>query len=783
MTHRLRTQIFVFFLALLLVVMGGVLFMVYRATESHTEALIAERLETGFSVVRHELETRARYVGGTAGTITKDFNLIEQVVSRDALSIGATLLSYRGRVGADFVLASDLDGKLIGGTLAMLTPGKPIDLGVRFTDDSDQSHGTLVSHNGQAYQVFIWPLFAPEPNQVAWLITGFALDDALAARLHKLTGLDVSLLHRNQVLASSLNEAQRQELHHRLRTVETGHSRLRLHDRDFVLYNQALDTVTGPAITVLLQRSLTEALSEYQMLHLQLIAIQLGSLALAAIGAFFIANTVSHPLSRMSEYVKRIAQGEYSEPPPLPEKGEIGVLAKEFANMQRQIADREAANRHLAYHDALTDLPNRNAFQASLKETIEHVGAQVGHLAVLVMDIDYFKDINDTLGHVTGDTLLKQFAQRLEAVRRPQDQIARLGGDQFAVLVPALEIEAAAILAQHYREAWQQPFAIEGFNLSLNAKLGIAVYPEHGENAVTLLQRAEVAMYVSKKQKKPYTFYDTRLDHNSVLRLALMSELRSAIDRQELTLHYQPKLDIARGEILGVECLVRWRHPVHGFIPPDDFIALAEQTGNIRYLTQWVLRTALGQIKTWREQGWALKTAVNISAVDLSDPQFSNQVEALLTEFALSADVLVLEITESAVMEDAQRAVQLLTQLQGMGVRLSIDDYGTGYSSMAQLKRLPVHELKIDKSFVLDVISNPDDAIIVRSTIELGHNMGLTLVAEGVENAQSLDLLRTLGCDIAQGYYLSKPLPAAAFEQWLATAPYPPRTDDTRSYA
>lgn len=783
MTHRLRTQIFVFFLALLLVVMGGVLYMVYRATESHTEALIAERLETGFTVVRNELETRARYVGGTAGTIAKDFSLIEQVVSRDAPSIAATLLSYRDRAGADFVLASDLEGKLIAGTLPALTPGAALNFGEKLANGIPNDHSTFAIHNGHAYQVFIWPLFAPEPNQVAWLIIGFALDDALAARLHKLTGLDISLLQQGKVMASSLTETQRLELGRRSKLIAIGHSRLKLNERDYVLYSQSLDGSVAAPITVLLQRSLTEALSEYRMLHLQLIAIQLASLAIAALGAFFIANTVSHPLSRMSEYVKRIAQGEYSEPPPLPEKGEIGVLAKEFANMQHQIAEREAANRHLAYHDGLTDLPNRNAFQASLTEAINQASQQIGHLAVLVMDIDYFKDINDTLGHVTGDTLLKQFAHRLEAVRRPQDQLARLGGDQFAVLVPALEIEAAAMVAQHYREAWQEPFTIEGFTLSLTAKLGIAIYPEHGENAVTLLQRAEVAMYVSKKQKKPYTFYDTRLDHNSVLRLALMSELRSAIDRQELTLHYQPKLDIGRGQIIGVECLVRWQHPVHGFIPPDDFIALAEQTGNIRYLTQWVLRTALGQTKAWREQGWALKTAVNISAVDLSDPLFPNQVESLLAELDLPADVLVLEITESAVMEDAQRAVQLLTQLQGMGVRLSIDDYGTGYSSMAQLKRLPVHELKIDKSFVLDVINNPDDAIIVRSTIELGHNMALTIVAEGVENAQSLDLLRTLGCDIAQGYYLSKPLPAPAFEQWLATAPYPPRTDNTRSYA
>ncbi|MGH8354484.1 MAG: putative bifunctional diguanylate cyclase/phosphodiesterase [Pseudomonas sp.] len=304
--------------------------------------------------------------------------------------------------------------------------------------------------------------------------------------------------------------------------------------------------------------------------------------------------------------------------------------------------------------------------------------------------------------------------------------------------------------------------------MTLNATLGIALYPDHGESAGSLLQHAEVAMYLGKAQRSPHALYRPELDRHSLLRLALMSELKSAIEDGQLSLYFQPKLDIPHNRLYGVECLVRWIHPLHGLIPPDEFIPLAEQTGNVCALTRWVVRTALAQIRQWQAAGLDLKTAINISALDLADPHFAGYVAAQLHEHGVPPASLVVEITESAVMADPELAVNQLEQLCRLDVQLSIDDYGTGYSSMAQLKRLPVHELKIDQSFVQDLLSNRDDEIIVRSTIELGHNMDLKVVAEGVETPEVLERLREFGCDIAQGYLLSKPLPPAAFADWLA---------------
>lgn len=446
--------------------------------------------------------------------------------------------------------------------------------------------------------------------------------------------------------------------------------------------------------------------------------------------------------------------------------GEIGLLAHEFIAMQQGIAERETTISFLAYRDPLTELANRNRFVAELQQALVHCQPGEG-VAVLLMDLDNFKDLNDTLGHEAGDVLLCQLAERLNALLRPHEQLARLGGDEFALLISPCQPSLLIPAAEHYRTALHEPFAVRGISMVLNATVGIALYPDHGESAGSLLQHAEVAMYLGKQQRSPYALYRPELDRHSLLRLALMSELKGAVEGGQLSLYFQPKLNIRARSLYGVECLVRWIHPVHGFIAPDEFIPLAEQTGNVCALTRWVVRTAVAQSRAWHEQGLDLKTAINVSALDLADPGFAGFIAAQLREHDVAPACLVVEITESAVMADPELAMGQLQQLFELGVLLSIDDYGTGYSSMAQLKRLPVHELKIDKSFVLDLLSNPDDDIIVRSTIELGHNMGLKIVAEGVETEAILERLDQLGCDIAQGYLLSKPLPPAAFAEWL----------------
>ncbi len=420
-----------------------------------------------------------------------------------------------------------------------------------------------------------------------------------------------------------------------------------------------------------------------------------------------------------------------------------------------------------ALHDPLTGLPNRELFADRVSQAIRTADRELRPAALLLLDLDRFKEVNDTLGHHHGDQLLVQLGQRLGGMLREVDTVARLGGDEFAVLLPGATTEGASGVAEKLRVALQQPINIDGVMLDLDASIGIAVYPEHGNDAAELLQHADVAMYVAKQAHIGFLVYDPAVDQHSPKRLALLGGLRRALERDELVLHYQPKADLATGQIRSVEGLVRWQHPEHGLLGPGEFIPLAERTGLIHPLTRWVLAAALDQAARWQRAGLHLSVAVNISTRCLLDPTFPDQVASQLTAWQLPSKLLLLEITESAVMADPARALEVLGRLHTLGVGLAVDDFGTGYSSMAYLKELPVDELKIDRSFVIQMADSPSDAVIVRSTIDLGHNLGLRVVAEGVETQHAWQELSTLGCDVAQGYYLGRPMPAAELEQRL----------------
>jgi diguanylate cyclase len=389
-------------------------------------------------------------------------------------------------------------------------------------------------------------------------------------------------------------------------------------------------------------------------------------------------------------------------------------------------------------------------------------------VALALIDLDRFKEVNDTLGHHYGDQLLVQVGQRLQAALRKVDTVARLGGDEFAVLLPRIETaEGAVTVAKKLQAALEEPFVLEGLSVDVEASIGVALYPEHGNDPEELLQHADIAMYVAKDTHAGFVLFDPTLDQHSPRRLALLGELRRAIDQGQLLLHYQPKIDAHSGQVLGVEALVRWQHPTHGLLPPGDFIPLAERTGLIGPLTHYVLDAALQQCRTWRQGGHELPVAVNVSARRLLDLDFPDEVAGLLTHWRVPARLLVIEITESTIMADPTHAIQILGRLNEMGVQLSIDDFGTGYSSMAYLKTLPVHELKVDRSFVAQMTSDSRDAVIVHSTIDLGRNLGLRVVAEGVEDSLTLQHLDLLGCHAAQGYHISRPVPAEDLITWL----------------
>ncbi len=438
-----------------------------------------------------------------------------------------------------------------------------------------------------------------------------------------------------------------------------------------------------------------------------------------------------------------------------PDIGGVVVITRDISERKR-VEDELA---HQALHDPLTGLPNRTLLADRLDRALSASRRRSRSVGLLLMDLDRFKEINDTLGHESGDQILEQVAQRLATVLRASDTVARLGGDEFAIVAPDIDgVEEAELVAAKVLDALDRPFDLSGLSLHVDASVGIAVSPAHGDDASVLLQRADVAMYRAKGMVSGYAVYSAESDDNRLQRLALMAELRTAVEEDQLVLHYQPVVATSTAEVVAVEALVRWDNPERGLLPPGRFIPLAEQTGLIKPLTLWVLEAALQQVQRWWAEGIRTRVAVNLSARLLHDPDLLSHISWSLRDARVEPGVLDLEITESAVMANPKGALDVITDLSRRGVRFTIDDFGTGYSSLGYLKRLPVHQIKIDRSFVVDMLDDENDASIVRSVIELAHSLGVRVVAEGVEDAETSARLASYGCDFVQGFYLGRPV-------------------------
>ena len=444
---------------------------------------------------------------------------------------------------------------------------------------------------------------------------------------------------------------------------------------------------------------------------------------------------------------------------------------RELQSLNRELLSTNRDLETAALYDHLTGLPNRCLIQERMEQQLQISQRDRHPFSIVMIDLDRFKEVNDTLGHHVGDELLTQIGRRFTQMLRQSDTIGRLGGDEFAVILPGTDAGSARRVTRQLSAALDEPFSLKDATLTVDASMGIAAYPQHGNDVAELLRRADVAMYIAKRNREDCFIYDAKQDVHTLHRLSLMADLHQALNRDQVQLHYQPKLDLAGGTVVGVEALMRWNHPEHGAVAPDVFIPTLEQTGLIKRYTLWALETACAQRAAWDAAGYNLSMSVNLSMYNLRDTQLVEHIRGLQKKWGPPAGRLILEVTESAVMGDILHVSGIMDDLASIGVEFSIDDFGTGYSSLSHLKRLPVNELKIDRSFVMEMDQDPDDEIIIRSTIDLAHNMGLRVVAEGVESARTLDKLRKLGCDQAQGFHIARPASASAIARDLSIRP------------
>lgn len=532
--------------------------------------------------------------------------------------------------------------------------------------------------------------------------------------------------------------------------------------------------------------------SETRNLFVQQIIVSLSIIIIlcAFIYSIFRVYTL-RPITQLIEGSIRLADGNLEKEVMVFSEDELGLLARCFNKMMEKLKqsiqekdevlveikdlNRNLENRveqrtaelievnkeleHLALHDTLTGLPNRTVIQDSLKHNIHFSRIKNEEFCVFMMDLDRFKEVNDTLGHDFGDSLLIAVSERLSNSLRNTDVIGRLGGDEFAIILPRTPMEGAIQVADELTKNIEPVFIIKDHPLSISVSIGIAGYPQHGENATALMKAADVAMYHSKNTRIGHCVYHDSLDIRSPDQLNIMGELRDAINNEDLCLYYQPKVDTQSQNIIGVEALVRWNHHTRGLVFPDDFIPLAEQTGLIKPLTSLVLKMAIQQLSIWNKQDINISMAVNLSMHDVQNEKFPELLSSIMEKNQVNENQLMLEITESTIMSNPVSVMSVLEKIASMGVQLSIDDFGTGYSSLSNLKKMPVNELKIDRSFVMDMVQDKDDRAIVESTIQLAHSMGLKVVAEGVETNEISKQLVELKCDIIQGYYISKPIP------------------------
>jgi diguanylate cyclase (GGDEF)-like protein len=755
-----RKRLLVLIIGLSVVTQTVTLAAVLISTRHTVEARAAEELRSGGTLAEHLIGYRAGQLQQGVAVLAGDFGFREAVASGHNPTILSAAQNNAQRIGADLVLLLDTHGRVLASNApeAAAAGGAFVGLLADAASQPDQSSFRVLG--AHAYQFFLAPVRTPET--IAWVAMGFVADDALAARVRDLVGSQVAIVTRGTAagpirVASTLAPDVAAAADAFPAPSEVPQF-TRIGGTEYLAFARHL-AVRGDSVEVVLLKPLEDVLAPYRELRAAILLIDGAALALAALIGAVLGRSATRPIGELVLAAQRIQRGEYGTAVAASGGNEFKSLAATFNTMQSEIAAREADITYRAYHDPLTTLPNRALLKKSLEGLIGGAGSAAGSdSALILIELRNFRDINGSLGHGVGDNVVREAARRLQQNAAAADTVARIGEAQFLVLSPGCSAERSLLYAEQLAAVIRTGFHLGGMSLDLRLACGVSLFPAHGRSADELLQRVQVALEDADDTRARVSVYRPGQDEEHRRRLALVTDLRRAIDEDQLTLVYQPKVAMATRSVRSLEALVRWTHPQLGAVSPGEFVPLAERTGGARRLTNWVLAAAIRQMGEWRRQGLEVELAVNLSASDILDPELGDEILRLMRRHAVAPVALVLEITESAVMRDAQAAARNMQLLRIAGVRFAIDDFGTGHSSLSQLSLLPVDELKIDRSF----ISQGDAAVtIVTSTIELGHSMGLRVVAEGVEDATAWNLLRRLGCDFAQGYLISPPLPAA----------------------
>ena len=760
--NSFRNRLLVLIVGLVIVTQTVTFFAVAARTQRDVEARAAEQLRSGGSVVQQFMHIRSGQLAAAVAVLAGDFGLRSAVASGEASTMLSAVRNHSTRIGADLVLLIGTDGRILASTAehSAGTDASLEQLLARAEDERSQAH--FMVYGDRPYQFFIAPVRAPDT--IAWAAMGFAVDDALARRIRDIAEVEVSVVayghDGTRHVASTLPASQRTGLSEPrvgAHAEEAPHLE-RVGREEYLTYTRALED-NPDSIVMVLQQPMTEVLAPYQDVRRALLVIGGIGIALSAFAGVLLGRGATRPIAELMQAARRIQAGSYQTSVEARGAEEFRSLAATFNAMQQDIAQREARISHDAYHDSLTGLANRAFAERYVDELLRT--APLGELAVIVLDVHNIREINASLGHHLGDEALREVARRLRGNSGPADLVARLAANQFLIVARDCSLERAPLIAEQLGGMLRSGFHLSQVSLEMHVSAGVCHAPTHGDSAATLLRRAQIALEDAGDARTRVGLYRPGRDQEHLRRLSLIADLRQALEQDALTLVYQPKVAVATRSVRSLEALVRWTHPQLGPISPAEFVPLAERTGGTRRLTSWVLTAAIKQMAQWRRDGLEVEVAVNLSAPDILDPTLSDEILATLRAHAVEPTRLVLEITESAVMRDAQLAARNMQLLRIAGVRFAIDDFGTGYSSLSHLSRLPVDELKIDRSFIMHAHERGDDANIVMSTIELAHSMGLKVVAEGVETAEGWNLLRKLGCDYAQGYLISKPLAVA----------------------